>query len=182
MSEPGPCDEAHARRAGESIHMPPGLSHTKVYQRRSLVSLEPVTVNSFQIKRYELHYAGPAEQILALEQWLELLGRTLPSRVDGVDDGVGFAVFHVGCEGTYFQVGTWCHGHVLRHQLFEQRSTIHGRSEFLSMASTGIIGCIWELKLLCFERDTWERCAMDHGERAGSLERYLAERPAESFV
>lgn len=84
--------------------------------------------------------------------------------------GVGVLIVHEAREGVFVLISWWAGENMLQHHVFF--SPTKEASRFLSLASSGIIACVWELAVLGFERQTWIDMVLNNP--AGpDLDRYL---------
>jgi hypothetical protein len=77
--------------------------------------------------------------------------------------GLGFVILHLAQDGDYLLVSDWVDANMLRHHVYQCRVTDHGITALRSLASSGIIACVWELEIMKFERDAWVRTVLGPG-------------------
>ena len=72
--------------------------------------------------------------------------------------GVAVLIVHEARDGNFVLVGWWTGENMLCQRVFhaEPESPL----EFTDIGTTGIVGCVWELAVLSFERDAWVECVL----------------------
>ena len=143
------------------------------YQPRWVIAHPALELDGLSLKRYVMcaSTSGPAPA-LSDDDWRALLHTRTTDADQQAHDGLGFAIVHFGVDGSYLLLSRWFAGHALEHQLFSIRRTA-GEWAITSLATSGIIGCVWELAILEFERAAWIRTTMADGGGATGRRRYL---------
>ena len=84
----------------------------------------------------------------------------------------GFVILHKGNIGNWLLINWWADGILLFNHLFRSKAPDIGRFE---AAPDGLLACVWELKVVEFERDAWTR-SMLRNEGDPNIDAYFAER------
>lgn len=87
--------------------------------------------------------------------------------------GAAFAIFHTARDANYFLVDWWTEENVLQHRLYRAPlDEPHAHEDF---APSGAVACVWELRVIEYERDAWVKHVLSHGENP-DLASYFAAR------
>lgn len=84
--------------------------------------------------------------------------------------GVAVLIVHEARDGNFVLVGWWTGENMLCQRVFHAKP--ESPLDFTDIDNTGIVGCIWELAVLSFERDAWVDCVL--AAPAPDVEAYLA--------
>jgi len=131
-----------------------------------------ITVNGHRLKSYEIYFDEAAKGCVEDHELQSLISPCLPVAEDPLDHGIGFVMVHFARDGNYLLLSRWYGGNMLKHDLFELKQTPAGW-QIISMESTGIVACVWELQVVAFERQTWICTAMARGGTEASFASYL---------
>ncbi|SDI82664.1 hypothetical protein SAMN04487954_101407 [Billgrantia gudaonensis] len=72
--------------------------------------------------------------------------------------GVVVMIVHEAREGCYVLLDWWTGENMLQHHVYFSRDP--NDPEFSDVTQTGIVACVWELKVLSFEREAWIDCVL----------------------
>lgn len=148
------------------------------YSPRSFSFLRLVESQGFKIKLYGIRYGGgQVDQALVDGALPVLLDRLETASQSQQHYGVGFACVHQGKTGNFAFIDWWSDENELHHHVYV--STEAAPETFVYVTPTGLIACVWDLRLLWFEREAWVACALRKGEKP-DLDGYLAQRIEES--
>lgn len=139
------------------------------YAPRRLHADPVVSVNGWQMKPYRILAPGVAAVAPPIT---DLIAQAVPPSHDPGFHGVGFAMIHVGRDGSYFLAGRWYGGHNLASEAF--RIVKEGGGWGLERLS--LLACVWELAVHAFEREAWMRAVMMSGRGLDGVPDYLASR------
>lgn len=87
--------------------------------------------------------------------------------------GVGFLGVHEGDGSNLVFLDWWADVNELRHHVFVSYPA--APEALVDATPTGLAGCVWDLRLLGFERDAWVDTVLN-ASGDPDLERYLAQR------
>lgn len=125
-------------------------------------------IGGWRMKVYGLH----AEHHRLLPELVaaakELAARVLPKEAADAY-GVGFVGVHCGRESNVVFIDWWAQENELHHHVFT--SPLEKPLE-LSRAGDGLLGCVWDLQLIWFERNTWVEKVLNNP-RGPDLDTYL---------
>jgi hypothetical protein len=145
---------------------------TEAYAARSVRFLETWEQRGWRMKVYGLAYRGDepdAELVTAAKRVAE---RCLPDPAIASDRyGVGFLGVHEGRGTNLVFVDWWANENELRQHAFV--SSAAAPLDFVEVTADGLVGCVWDLVVIGFERNAWVAAAL-LGPDAPDLERYLA--------
>lgn len=85
---------------------------------------------------------------------------------------IGFLTIHIAAPFNQIIFDWWACDNELRHRVFNAKDK--DPKNFKDITSTGKAFCIWELKVIAFERDSWSSNLLKNQEPR--LKDYLAER------
>lgn len=83
---------------------------------------------------------------------------------------VGFLGIHDGKTANFVFVDWWADENELHHHVFTSPCGEPARLQ--DATPTGVIACVWDLRLMAFERDAWVGTVL-RGQEGGNLEAYL---------
>lgn len=129
----------------------------------------------WQVKRYELTLDGSelaAEVRAAADHQME---KMVAPFVPDDSDSAAFSVLHGGEDAVWLNVYMWCRGAIVRCVM---ASAPHDDPTAFEALDEPLIGCVWELPVLCHERSAWVRHMMIDSD----LPAYLADRVFEGPV
>ncbi len=151
-----------------------GSSEAFRYVPRKVKPRPVITVNGYRLKPYEIYFDEGVKGCIEDDDELQaIISPCLPVSEDPLDHGIGFVIIHFARDGNYLLLSHWYGGNMLKHDLFELKQT-PTRWQVISLESTGIVACVWELQVITFERQTWICTAMDKGGTEASFSAYLS--------
>jgi hypothetical protein len=125
----------------------------------------------WRLKVYGITYQGEYPRPHLLEQAKALASDRLPALADAPGCyGVGFLGVHDGRGTDFLYLDWWAEENELHHHL---SVVSHQRPDHFEYATpTGLIACVWDLRVLSFEREAWVASVLanPHGP---DLEHYL---------
>ncbi|MCP1338047.1 hypothetical protein NJR55_00445 [Idiomarina sp. M1R2S28] len=145
------------------------------YATRPIRFLELATIDGWRVKIYGISAQGETPNSTLVQSAIDLASKALPTppvQLDGSavsDDGdvlfdsldrygVGIMIVHEAREGCFVLLDWWTGENMLQHHVYFSRDTEN--PEFADVAHTGIGACVWELKVLSFEREAWIDCVL----------------------
>lgn len=99
-----------------------------------------------------------------------------PGATGNAAHGIGFMIVHQGILGNWIMLDWWSHEILWNQLLFRSESAT---APDIVPVTNGIIACVWEIPLICFERDAWVRLVLQAGQsvsRQEAVSAYLQTR------
>ena len=128
----------------------------------------------WQIKLYGIAYGRPAprgELIEAGKKMAQAILVTMAKKTKHYS--VGFLGVHDGRTENFVFVDWWADENELHHHVFI--SPTDEPAELLDMTATGPMACVWDLRVIGFERDAWLSAVL-RNPRGPDLDAYLNQR------
>jgi hypothetical protein len=125
----------------------------------------------WRLKVYGISYDRGAPRLELVAAAKEVARERLPSMADGAHYGVGYLGVHDARKACFAFVGWWAERYELHHHLFRAP---RDRAHALEPAPPGLVGCVWDLYLVAFERQAWMSALL--GQSEPDPEGYLAMR------
>lgn len=124
------------------------------HKKRPIRAIETIAFSGWTIKLYGISQFEERPGEMFLEKGKELARHTLPLPAK-TDDRYGQAFVTVHQAGAFHQilVDWWENTNELRHRVF--RAPPDAPMEFVDITDTGGAFCVWELRVLAFEREAW---------------------------
>ncbi len=141
----------------------------RAYAKRPIRFLELRTIAGFQIKIYGIAYEREEPRLELVEAALRVATHILP-QVGQPHHGVGFLGVHDGRDSNFVFLDYWANENELMQHLFV--SAVDDPTALVPAPAGGPVGCVWDLRLLAFEREAW----LEHVLRkapAADIEGYL---------
>ena len=152
--------------------LPPTSSQSMGYARRAIRFVEPWRHRGWQFKIYGINPDLPAAGRSVVEpasighaKGLAVLRLTEARRAD--EEGFGFLIVHQGHLARWVLVDCWRERILLDHWLHKADL---GSPDRFELMTDGLCACVWELRVIEFERQAWTRCVL----RAGAAPDYAA--------
>jgi len=124
------------------------------YRPRAVRTLDGWRVGGLRLKLYHIGAVPPADGLLA-DARAETARIEAEAAREGGAAGLGFAVIHEGEAGVWLLMDWWAHGDILC-----QRLSFSDGGGFAPVEPRPLVACVWELPILCHERDAWVRHMM----------------------
>jgi hypothetical protein len=149
------------------------------YKARSVRFLELWRHLGWRIKLYGIAYEKRAPEPNLISAAKRVAALRLPQPAAGQGRyGVGFVGVHEGRGANFVFVDWWADENELHHHVYISRS---GDAEGLEHAThSGLIACVWDLRVIGFERDCWVDMILANP-KGPDLEGYLARRLSEDI-
>ncbi|MEW4529571.1 isochorismatase [Maioricimonas sp. JC845] len=141
------------------------------YRPRAFRFLELWRPGDWAIKVYGIAYEGERPNAVLVDA-AKRLARTQLIDAPAGHYSVGFLGVHAGKTGNFLFVSWWSDENELNHHVWT--SSLESPERFECLTPRGIIACVWDLQLLCFERQAWIETALQP--QQADLDAYLARR------
>jgi len=125
------------------------------YRRRPIRFLELWEEADWRIKVYSITLAGGSVRPELLASAKEAARRWLrqPLAPGRRHYGVGFMSVHEGPSANFISLDWWADDNELYHQVY--LSAADETSHLQYVTPTGLASTVWDLRVLCFERQAW---------------------------
>ncbi len=135
------------------------MDHLDPFRPRPVRALPPVERQGWRLKQYAIVSDGRAfDATVAEAACAEALHR-LPvagALSDGAGNhGVGFQIVHFAQVAVVAPVFYWRWGSVLAN--LPQLRARWDRPDVFETGVAGVVGCVWEMQVVAFEVDLWQR-------------------------
>ena len=141
------------------------MEHLQPYQCRTLLALPRAEVNGWQLKRYGILANDKTFDSLIASSALDAAIERLPApgKLDDPNGnhGVGIQLVHFAEVAIVSPAFYWVWGSVLANT-----NQIRAQWENTAHFTTGVkevVGCIWEMQILCFETQSWKENMLNGG-------------------
>jgi len=145
------------------------------YVQRDIQFLELWQHDSWRMKLYGIAYhkrSQPDAELIASAK--RLAQERLEESGDPFDNyGVGFIIIHCARVSNFVLIDWWCDENVLCSHLYG--APIDRPGYFRYSTPSGLMACVWELEVVCFERTAWMHEVLMNPQGA-DVEAYLARR------
>ena len=144
------------------------------YSARRIRHLELWEPPGWCLKVYGIaHQTQPLPDANLLEAVKATVSIALPSVLPENSYGLGFVIVHVCQEATFLLVDYWMDENIIHQDLqWSQPST---PIRFRDLSSSGIMACIWEMRVQAFERQAWVDTVLANG-KGPDVDAYLERR------
>jgi hypothetical protein len=124
------------------------------YRKRPIRPLGLWTIDSWRMKAYGIAYDRETPASELTEAAYRLAGARLQESAAGTAHyGVGFVGIHQGKTGNFVFIDWWADENELHHHVYVSPAERADRLEYVT--PTGLAACVWDLRVLSFERDAW---------------------------
>jgi hypothetical protein len=127
------------------------LDLVEPYAARPIRPLPDLVHGRWRAKVYGIAYDRPAPRPELVDAAHEVARETLPAT--GGDYGVAFMGVHDGRGHCFVFVDWWADENELHHHVFVSPAAAPAGLE--ERTASGLSACVWDLAVLCFERDAW---------------------------
>jgi len=161
------------------------MTHLQPFKAREILSLPIAESAGWQIKRYGL--------LAKQKQFNEsVVAAALPAAIERLptaghlsyaesNHGVGFQIVHFAEVAVVSPIFYWLWGSVLANTQ-QMRAQWDSPNEFQTGAKH-IIGCVWEMQLVCFETQAWQQTMLnDEHTPEERLKHYLNKKHPSAIV
>jgi hypothetical protein len=126
----------------------------EAYRKRPIRFPELWEQSGWRLKVYGNAYQAEYPRAHSIEKAKELASERLPllADTDGCY-GVGFLGVHDGRGADFVFIDWWAEGNELHHHVYLASHSQPDQFEYVT--PTGLIACVWDLRVFCFEREAW---------------------------
>jgi prepilin-type processing-associated H-X9-DG protein len=144
------------------------------YQERSIRFLELWHQAGWRLKVYGIAYHGVAPRPELIAAAKAVAAERLATVPDSIRHySVGFLGVHDGRTANFVFVDWWADENELHHHVYV--SPTHEPARFTYITPSGLTACVWDLRLMAFERQAWVDTVLKrHG--GPDVEAYLQQR------
>lgn len=143
------------------------------YQPRPIRFLELWQTAGWTLKLYGIAYSRPLPRPELLAAAKEVAATQLAKLQTQEHYHLGFMGVHDGRGANFVFVDYWADENELHHHVYISPAEHPARFEYAT--PTGLIACVWDLRVICFERQAWLETALANP--AGpNLQEYLERR------
>jgi hypothetical protein len=141
------------------------------FKKRPIRFLELWRENGWTVKIYGISSPGEFPEPEFVEKAKELARRTLPlPALTGERYGTAFVTIHRAAMFNQIIFDWWERVNELRHRVFKAEP--EQPASFREITASGEAFCVWELRVIAFERDAWVEKVLMNPNQNG-LEEYL---------
>lgn len=141
------------------------------YEPRDCQYLETWQLGDWRMKAYGIRYGDGPIQPQLLRAAKQLTADRLSESADvSAHYHVGYVGVHQGKTAHFIFVDWWADENELHHHVYV--APLEDPTAFRYTTPSGLIACVWDMKLMAFERDAWVDTVLANP--AGSVEDYLA--------
>lgn len=124
------------------------------YEARAIRFHEEWQHAGWRLKVYGIAYRRSRPRVQLFETAKKLAGERLPRPHDGEGRyGVGFVGVHDGRGANFIFVSWWADENELHHHVYTAPSD--ELDDFKYITPSGLVACVWDLRVLGFEREAW---------------------------
>lgn len=132
----------------------------------------------WRVKVYAISYGRDEPRAGVMDAARELAREAFP---DGAENGgrygVGYLGVHDGRGEAFVFADWWADENELHHHVFiAPTADANDVAAYRDATSTGLVACVWDLRVICHEREAWMRHALRNPGGAPDLDAYLADR------
>lgn len=143
-------------------------------RRRPVRFLELLESGGWRLKVYGIAYGRPEPRPELLEAARALAVEAFPSPAEGGGRyGVGYLGVHDGRGADFVFADWWAEENELHHRVFVSSSREPLRLG--EVTASGLSACVWDLRVICHEREAWLRHVLRNPGGAPDLDAYLAD-------
>lgn len=129
------------------------------YATRSIRFLELWETQGWRMKVYGIRYRGdvPDNDVVAAAKQLTAQCLPVPA-VANERYGVGWIIAHQARDANWLLIDWWTDENALMHHLY--MSPLEQPDQLTHVSPTGLTACVWELRVVGFERQAWIDCVL----------------------
>lgn len=146
-------------------------------EARPVRFLEEWGCEGWRMKLYGIAYKREAPRARLVETAKRLARERLPAPAGGEGRyGVGFMGVHDGRDANFIFISWWADENELHHHVYASPSDELDQLDYIT--PTGLIACVWDLRVMSFERDAWVEEVL-RNPSGPDVEGYLSRRLSE---
>lgn len=131
------------------------------HEPRRIDALEPLALHDWRLKVYGICGLSRPIPKLMLDAATQIALENLPApSMTSARYGVGFLIAHEAHAFNTITLDWWENVNELRHKVFRASS---GRHSFTDITASAEAACVWELRIMAFERDAWVDSVLEKG-------------------
>jgi len=140
------------------------------HEPRRIDPLAPLNIGNWRLKQYGIRGLGRPIPAAMLEAAAQIARESAPApAIAPARYGLGFVIAHEAQAFNTITVDWWENTNELRHKVFRADS---GRHSYADVTALGGSACVWELRIMAFERDAWVDSVLKDGKM--DFDRYHA--------
>jgi len=130
------------------------------YLTRSIRYIDLWQLHDWRMKAYGIAYEREMPRAELISAAREITAQRLAQSSAGLNHyNVGYVGIHQGKTGNFVFVDWWAEENELHHHVY---TSSHDHPEQLVYQTpTGLSACVWDLRLMCFERDAWQESVLE---------------------
>jgi hypothetical protein len=126
----------------------------ETYTPRPVRCVDLWQMGAWRLKLYSIAYNRPIARLVVVQAARALVEQHLPHFAQGKTHyGVGFVGIHDGRGAIFVFMDFWAAENELHHHLFVAPADAPDCFEYVT--PTGLTACVWDLRVLCHERQAW---------------------------
>ena len=142
------------------------------HKKRPIRFLELCEFDGWKIKFYGICSLAEFPDAKCIKIAKQIAGKTLPSpAITDSRYGIAFITIHQAEMFNQIIIDWWERVNELRHRVFKAEA--QSPFDFTEITATGEAFCVWELRVIGFERDAWVDNVLNN---EISMEKYLQKR------
>lgn len=151
------------------------ISIAEPYSKRPIRFLDYWDLDGWRMKVYGIAYAGGTPDSALLDAAKGVATARLEESGSQCNHyHLGFVGVHQGKTGNFVFVDWWADENELHHHVYISPSD--SPEQLAYMTPTGLSACVWDLRVICFEREAWLEAVLkrhDAPDDAGYLAKVL---------
>jgi len=163
---------------GSKRHDTDSMHVTETYKAREIRFLELWESYPWRVRVYGITYPGRAMPDTEMMETAKVIAfNRLSKLAPDEHHGVAFAIIHMARGADFVLLDWWTWENVLQQAIF---TCPPGKpSQLTDITSSGLVGCVWELQVVNFERLAWIQHVLKKSDGRSAevdLEDYLTQR------
>ncbi|MFS1518695.1 isochorismatase [Bacillus sp. SCS-151] len=140
------------------------------YKQRPIRFMEILNHHDWKLKVYGISYENELPNPDLINHAKSVTLSKLPA-ISDIVYGVGYIGIHDGRDSNFVFLDWWQDENELHHHVFI--SPKDNPSALIEMTHTGISACVWDLKIIGFERQAWLDSVLNNPKGLPDLNSYL---------
>jgi hypothetical protein len=153
----------------------PAITLKEPYKPRPIRFLELWREAGWSVKVYGIAYNRPLPRPEVIEAGMAVARPHLTEATASAPGGyrTGYLGIHDGRGANFVFFDFWADENELHHHVYVSPTDRPGEWEYVT--PSGLIACVWDLRVMCFERQAWVDCVLANPE-GPDVAAYLATR------